>query len=95
MTKQDSELEIDDISGYKTCAYDREWCHSCVLEVDIKNEVKVSFLHLRGPSRSFMFPSIQDITQLTYLTPNTVAGHVYTLTLREKKAATVKLPTMH
>ncbi len=46
VTKQDSELEIDAISGFVTCIYDREWWLACVLEVDTENiEVKVSFLH--------------------------------------------------
>lgn len=54
VTKQDSELEIDAISGFVTCTYDREWWLACVLEVDTENiEVKVSFLHPYGPTQSF------------------------------------------
>ena len=41
VTKQDSELEIDMISGFVTCSYDREWWLACALEVDTENlEVK-------------------------------------------------------
>lgn len=98
VTKQDSELEIDTISGYVTCSYDREWWLACVLEVDTENlEVKVSFLHPYGPMRSFRYPSVPDILIisatdiLTKVSPRTATGH--TLTQRESKAATAKLNT--
>ena len=98
VAKQDSELEIDEISGFVTCIYDGEWWLACVLEVDGENgEIKVTFLHPCGPSQSFKYPSVPDILVvpttdlLTKVNPRTTTGHVYTLTQREKKAATAKL----
>ena len=98
VTKQDCELEIDVISGFVTCTYDREWWLACVLEVDSENiEVKVTFLHPYGPTRSFRYPSVPDILTipatniLTKVSPRTGTGHVYTLTQKESKAATAKL----
>ena len=100
VTKQESELEIDVISGFVTCSYDREWWLACVLEVDTENlEVKVSFLHPYGPARSFRYPSAPDILIisatdiLTKVSPRTAKGHVYSLTQLESKAATAKLKT--
>ena len=49
VTKQDSELEIDDISGFEACICDQKLWLACALEVDIKNaEVKVTFPILKG-----------------------------------------------
>ena len=83
-----------------TCIYDGEWWLACVLEVDAENgEVKVTFLHPCGPSRSFKYPSVPDILVvpttdlLTKVNPRTTTGRVYTLTQRENKAATAKLTT--
>ena len=62
VTKQESELAIDDISGYVTCIYDAQWWLAFVLETDKENaEVKVMFLHPQGLSRSFKYPTQQDI----------------------------------
>ena len=98
VTKQSSELEIDEISGFVTCIRDEQWWLASVLEVDIPNaEIKVSFLHPHGPSRSFKFPSIPDIVILqstdilTKVNPKTVTGRVYTVSAKEKRTATIKL----
>ena len=51
VTKQSSELEIEEISGFVTCVRDEEWWLASVLEVDIPNaEIKVSFLRPHGRS---------------------------------------------
>ena len=51
---------MEAISGYVTCIYDTEWCLAFVLETDKENaEVKVTFLHPRGPSCSFKYPLSQ------------------------------------
>ena len=101
VTKQDSELEIDEISGFVTCVYEGEWWLACVLDVDIENaEVTVSFLHPHGPSRSFKYPSTPDILTLqtsdilTKVSPKS-SSRVYTVTQKEKKAATVKLSAIY
>ena len=80
-----------------TCIYDGEWWLACVLEVDAENgEVKVTFLHPHGPSRSFKYPFVLNILVipttdlLTKVNPRTTTGRVYTLTQRENKAAMAK-----
>ena len=98
VTKQDSELGIEAISGYVTCIYDAEWWLAFVLETDKeKAELKVTILHPRGPSRSFKYPSIPDILIvpssdiLTKVDPKTATGRTYTLGRKESKIATEKL----
>ena len=98
ITKQDSELEIDEICGFVTCIYDGNWWLACVLNVDAENaEVQLKFLHPHGPSRSYRYPSSPDILVgpitdlLSKVSPRTTTGRVYTLTQKENKAATAKL----
>ncbi len=51
VTKQDSELEIDEICGFVMCIHDGKWWLACVLDVDAENaKVQVKFLHPHGPS---------------------------------------------
>ena len=83
VAKQDSELEIYEISGFVMCIYDGEWWLACVLEVDVENaKVRVTFLHPRGPSQSFKYPSVPDILVvptthlLTKVNPRTTTGRV-------------------
>ena len=97
MTKQASELEIEEISGYVTCIYDAQWWLAFVLETDKVNaEVKVTFMHPRGPSRSFKYPSQPDILIvpssdiLTKVDAKTATGRTYTLSRKESKLATQK-----
>ena len=61
----------------------------------------VSFLHPHGPSRSFKYPStpdniltLQTSNILTKVSPKSTS-HVYTVTQKEKKAATVKLSAIY
>ena len=98
VTKQEREFEIEGISGFVTCEYDGQWWLTCVLDTDSDNgEVKVTFLHPHGPSRSFKYPSIPDILTvpvsdiLTKVNPRTAKGRVYTLTAKESREATMKL----
>ena len=98
VTKQDSELGIEAISGYVTCIYDAEWWLAFVLETDKENaELKVTILHPRGPSRSFKYPSIPDILIvpssdiLTKVDPKTATGPTYTLGRKKSKIANEKL----
>ena len=69
-----------------------------MVEVDTENaEVKLTFLHPHGPSRSFKYPSSFDILTvpltdtLTKVNPKTPTGRTYTLGRKESKAATEKL----
>jgi len=98
VTKQEREFEIEEISGFVTCEYNGQWWLTCVLDTDSDNgEVKVTFLHPHGPSRSFKYPSIPDILTvpasdiLTKVNPRTAKGRVYTLTAKESREATMKL----
>ena len=98
MTVIEGELELDNLQGYVTCVYNKEWWIACVLEVnEDKREVKVSFLHPRRPSRSFRYPAQSDILSipvadvLTKVDPRTATGHTYRITQKESHAATEKL----
>lgn len=98
VTIQETELEIDSISGYVTCEYNGEWWLAFVLAVDRENsEVKLTFLHPNGPSRSFKYPSSPDILFvpssdiLTKVEPRTPTGRTYSLTKKEMKTASDKL----
>ena len=79
---------------YKSCVYEEKLC---VLDVNIENaEVTVSFC----PSTSFKYPSTPDIVTLqtsdilTKISPKS-ASRIYTVTQKEKKAATVKLSAIY
>ena len=98
VTKQESELAVDDISGYITCVYDAQWWLDLVLETDKENaEVKVTFLHPQGASRSFKYPTQPDILVvpssdiLNKVNAKTATGHTYTLGRKEGKLARSKL----
>ena len=53
------DAEANDVA---TCVNDGEWWLACVLDVDSDNaEVKVTVLHLHGPTRLFKYPSLPDI----------------------------------
>ena len=97
VTLVENELLPEEIKGFVTCAYDEEWWVACVLVSEDSEQVRVSFLHPHGPSRSFKYPARPDISTipvedvLTIVDPRTATGHTYTLTQREMQAATEKL----
>ena len=100
VTKQESEIAVEAISGYVTCSYNARWWLAFVLNVDVENaEVRVTLLHPQGPARSFKYPSIPDIVTipssdiLTRVNPNTTTGRTYTLSTKESKLVTEKLAT--
>ena len=100
VSKQERELEMDEISGYVTCSYDSQWWLAYVLNLDRDNaEVTVTFLHPHGPSRSYKYPSVPDILTipvtdiLSKVSPKTATGRVYNLTQKENREATKKLTT--
>ena len=84
--------------GYVTCDYNGQWWLAFVLGIDRENsEVKPTFLHPNGPSRSFKYPSLPDILTvstsniITKVEPRTPTGRTYSLTKKEMKSATDKL----
>ena len=97
VTKQDIELGIEEISGYVTCIYNAEWLAFALETEQEIAEVKVTFLHPRGPARSFKYPSTPDVLFvpssdiLTKVDPKTATGRTYTLGRKQSKIATEKL----
>ena len=76
-----------DVKGYVTALYDGAWWAACVTGTNPEmQEVTLSFLHPRGPSRSFLYPHKADILTvhisdiLTFVEPTTYPGRTYTLT---------------
>ena len=59
--ERSDELTLEEITGFITCIYDDQWWVACVLQTEVNGEVKVSFLHPNGPSRSFRYPHRPDI----------------------------------
>ena len=81
-------------TGYITAVYDRAWRLAYVTKaIPDSGEVEVSFLELRGPSRSFKYPTIVDILVigsedvLTVVNPTTATGRSYTLSQAESAPA--------
>ena len=89
---------MEQVSGYVTCMHNNSWWLACVLEKDNDNaEVKLTFLHPHGPSRSFKYPAVPDIVVmplsniLTPVEPRTKTGRQYTIQQKDARAATSKL----
>ena len=83
-------IKFSDIKGYVTALYDAFWWLACVVnKFPERNEIKVSFLHPHGSSRSFKYPqrkavlimNFQDV--LSTVEPKTATGRTYTLTPEE------------
>ena len=96
-----NEIPPESIAGFVTCLYEEKWWLACVLEVcSEKKEVKLTFLHPRGPSNSFKYPEPQNIHDillddiLTLVDPRTRSGRVYSLTKKEMTFATKQLRTV-
>ena len=73
-----------DVKGYVTAIYDGAWWVACVTGTNPEmQEVTVSFLHPRGPSRSFLYPHKADILTvhisdiLTFVEPKTYTGRYF------------------
>ena len=87
-----------DVKGYVTAIYDGAWWVACVTGTNPEmQEVTLSFLHPRGPSRSFLYPHKTDILTehisviLTFVEPTTYPERTYTLTDNEMDRATQAL----
>lgn len=88
-------MDINDVKGFVTCEYDKNWWLAYVLSVELENdEVTATFLHPYGPAPSFVYPGNQDVLKirleqiLTNVEPRTATGRTYTLTKNEMLAAT-------
>ena len=82
----ESELPLEDISGFVVCMYEDKWWVACVLQVDEDNNtVTVNFLHPQGPSQSFRYPVTPDVltipaeTVLMKVDPRCTKRETYTL----------------
>ena len=54
------------IKGYVNAIYDGAWWVACVTGTNPEmQEVTLSFLHPRGPGRSFLYPHKADMSMLT------------------------------
>ena len=87
-----------DIKGYVTAIYDGAWWVACVTGSDPEmQEVTLSFLHPRGPSRSFLYPHRADILTvhisdiMTFVESTTYTGRAYTFTDNEMDSTTQAL----
>ena len=94
ISRGDSEIPIEQVSGFVTCAYQQKWWVACVLQVDKENaETQLTLLQSSGASRSFKYPKVPIILTipitkiLTKVNPRTTTGRVYTLTQKEIKIA--------
>lgn len=94
----EEELNLININGYVTCAYDGKWYAACVLSVDsINEEITLSFLHPPAPFHSCAYPTPEDKLSvpfsdiLTRINPTTVTGRSYSLNKHEVKLADHKL----
>ena len=78
-----------------TVKYEQGWWLACVLKtIPDTEEVKVTFLHPKGPSPSFKYPSTPDILTipfthvLTIADPITETGRSYKLEGKAMKETT-------
>jgi len=88
----------EELNGYVIVLYDNVWWIAYILEKDAeKSMVCVSFLHPKGPSKSFYFPENGDVLRvpkdniLTKVNPTTTTGRFYVLTTDEANCASESL----
>ena len=91
-------MSIQDAKGYVAVVYDSAWWVGYVLKTDPGlQEVTVTFLHPRGPSKSFSYPDPADVLTvrisdlLISVNPKTYTGQTYILTDKEMDTATKAL----
>ena len=97
VTVQEEDLVLEEIKGFVTCAYNGCWWLACVMQVNEDTDIiSMSLLHPHGPSRSFKYPLIPDIVNisigdvLTSVDTRCGKSHTYSLTQRASRAATEK-----
>ena len=86
--------------GYVAAEYSGSWWVAYVAQfTPYSNEVLVHFLHPNGPSPTYIFPELQDALSidatdvLVPLSPMTVSGGTYSLSVEENNAAATALTT--
>ncbi len=86
-----SSTENISIAGYCAVKYCEEWWHALIFEnLRVSKEVKVSFLHPKGPSSTYFFPEFEDSCWLDAadvimkVEPTTATGRTCTLSKSEK-----------
>jgi hypothetical protein len=58
-------IQLQDNTGFVISVYDSSWWLWCETSVDENtNEVKITFVHPHGPSRSFIYPLCPDIPNI-------------------------------
>ncbi|CAH0558681.1 unnamed protein product [Brassicogethes aeneus] len=79
-------LKLEDVSGYVTTVYGKNWWLGYVLEKDEEHdEVKITFLHPCGPASSLSYPRHADVLWLSVVdilarvNPVTPTGRTYAL----------------
>jgi len=92
------ELSWEEIFGYVTCFYEKDWWLGYVVEQHKQSqEVFVKFLHPSGPSNSFYYPNADDkllIPKSSILTiphPTTATGRTYSISAEEQSQASQTL----
>ena len=92
------QLELTDCNGYMTVVYDSKWWLAYVLEKnEEEDEIKVTFLHPRGPSPSFSYPRRPDVLWIPFTSvlcvvgPTTPTGRIYVLSEDETLRSNEKL----
>ena len=100
VTKLSGDLELEEVSGFVTCSYDRQWWLGCVLETHTEAvQISLTLLHPPGPSRSYKYPDVPVIVALPLteilikVCPRSRTKRVYTLTHKETKATADKFET--
>lgn len=86
VSKSSDKLKLADVSGYIIVVYDAKWWLAYVLEKNEElDEIKVTFLHPAGPSKSFSYPRNADILWVSVtdvlmkVDPVTPTGRTYVL----------------
>ncbi|CAF2174414.1 unnamed protein product [Rotaria magnacalcarata] len=93
--KSTNDIPLSSMKGYCVAVYDDHWYLACILEVMPEtNELRLSFLHPHGPTRSFAYPSPPDeliidaSDMLMIVNPITMTGRTYSLKQCEQDMAT-------
>ena len=90
--KERGELEMEEVSGYVICIHNNQWWLGCE-----NVQVKLSFLHPSGPSRSLRYPGTPEIVTVPLsrvvllIEPRTTTGRTYTIPQNVSKAASAIL----
>ena len=95
---QEADLQLSNLKGYVTVAYDENCWLGQVMKVDMDARlVEVNFLHPKLVATSYFYPQCQDVLEvdptdiLTIVNPTTATGRTYSLTPKETSMAMTAL----